>query len=689
MVTLILNQQRARTLTTTTTELSRLCNAEAHLPLLASFLFGNKICEISTNCDKVLQAATESFAKPDKRGTAPDLRMKLWVDERPSIPSSDLTPYVRALNHLVFAGFNSTNSALLDLEQMHIVGRFSKAVALDRSCWKNTIFPVLLSVAAGPLGVAELHCACVEKNGNGLLLAGASGSGKSSLSVLLAKRGFRFLSDDRTCCSFHNRKLTAWAMPTPLKMRSEAGAWLDELRQLRPHKSKTGEMEFRLDPTKQLHLRRARECQPRLLVFLEQHAGAGFQVRQISRRKATALLAKDLMAEDLSVTESQLKTISKIVETPCRKLVFGGPPQEIADRLSRYFETFHTGDGQPRTGNRSRSRGHYRSPRSGARPDVLRRFTPTPRVVNFGLMGHAVHLESNNPAFLRMLHTFIERYQPAPRRSPAFHWRIVCSSEPRMNSTQVPFAAFLHSGYHYVNIGHRSFLAVDLAKREGIGWLAEHFLDDDPRCMHHLGFDFLLPMTAEALGLSFLPGACVGSGKHSALIFGPPNSGKTTSSYLAATMGLEFHADQNVFLDTHGSRLRVWGDPFPAAFRPETLSFLPELRDSTTPHSYANFTFHYFNKRPFQQRRARPVNPVFSVFLARGASQKTCLTALSRAGLRAQIRKTFFSDPVPHWKVDPPVLRYLATIPAYELRYHRDPAVAAVLIKQLLNATSR
>ena len=56
-------------------------------------------------------------------------------------------------------------------------------------------------------------------------------------------------------------------------------------------------------------------------------------------------------------------------------------------------------------------------------------------------------------------------------------------------------------------------------------------------------------------------------------------------------------------------------------FRPETIEFLPELRQKTRRSTYSNLSFYYFDKGPMQSRRARPVIPVCSLFLNRGASR--------------------------------------------------------------------
>jgi HPr kinase/phosphorylase len=45
--------------------------------------------------------------------------------------------------------------------------------------------------------IPHLHASCVEKNGQGVLLRGHAGAGKSSFALSLINRGFRLVADDQ------------------------------------------------------------------------------------------------------------------------------------------------------------------------------------------------------------------------------------------------------------------------------------------------------------------------------------------------------------------------------------------------------------------------------------------------------------------------------------------------------------
>ena len=192
-------------------------------------------------------------------------------------------------------------------------------------------------------------------------------------------------------------------------------------------------------------------------------------------------------------------------------------------------------------------------------------------------------------------------------------------------------------------------------------------------------------MTAASLGLVALSGACAGLNDRGVLVFGPPNSGKTTASYLAAKLGMEFHADQLVFLDMKSGVLRVWGDPSPAVFRPEALNFLPELRESAWRSTNAGLSFYYFDKSALQSRWAKPVVPVCSVFLDRSTASEPQLTQISPEDATSRLRDCMLFEEDFRFEAQvEEAISALAAKPAYELKYDSNPKTAATFIRKML-----
>jgi len=261
----------------------------------------------------------------------------------------------------------------------------------------------------------------------------------------------------------------------------------------------------------------------------------------------------------------------------------------------------------------------------------------------------------------------------------------VCESDPPLQSAALPLSAFSDFGLRYVNLGQRGFLAVDVGSREAVAFLAERFVESEARFQHRPPLDILFCLTAACLGVTALSGGCVGVHGRGVLAFGPPNSGKTTAAYLAAKCGMEFLADQVVFLDMHRKRLRAWGDPFPAVFRPETIEFLPELRDASRHSTYADLSFYYFDKKSMQSRLAQAVIPTCSVFLERVTGCETNLRKISPEEVVARLRDCMLFNEGPQFDQQvTATFAALAKKPGYTLQYANDPGIAAGVIKEML-----
>lgn len=324
--------------------------------------------------------------------------------------------------------------------------------------------------------------------------------------------------------------------------------------------------------------------------------------------------------------------------------------------------------------------------RMANRQDLLRRFSSMQCIANVQLMERTVRLATSDNAVLELARSFFQQHQVGNAGPPEFYWSIVCESDPRAESIATPLSAFSDPGLQYVNIGQRGFLAVDLDRREAMAYLSDQVLQRDARYRHRPPLDILFCMTAPSLGLTSLSGGCVGINDRGVLVFGPPNSGKTTACYLAARCGMAFHADQVVFLDMKGEILRVWGDPFPAVFRPKTTEFLPELQPTARYSTYEHLEFYYFDKSPLQPLFARPVSPVCGLFLNRNTACENELTRIAPEEALSRLREYLLFDEDTRFDAQISVaLTALAEMPIYNLRYREDPKIAAGVIEKLLS----
>ena len=194
---------------------------------------------------------------------------------------------------------------------------------------------------------------------------------------------------------------------------------------------------------------------------------------------------------------------------------------------------------------------------AGPSGDPLKRFRATCLRYDALLMGRHVRVETDSSLVSRRIAEALVP-EPAQNGHPQFVWRIACESREGSSRMWPSMSAFCHGSLRYISLGQYSFIAADLRAREAIGVLPEALCEDD------IGFSTvflssLLHLTAPALGLIPVSAACVAKAQNGLLLFGPPNSGKTTAAYCGKKLGLEFHSDQASFLEFDAGAVHAWG----------------------------------------------------------------------------------------------------------------------------------
>jgi hypothetical protein len=314
----------------------------AALPLEAYFKVAGTTWLIRTNSPAILRSAEQTFEAFDGKGLAPELSLHLAVDFDVADKRPWPKPHFRGLNHLIYASYSTGNTMLIDLLHRSVIGSISPDMAQDVEYWKYVLFPVLLGSCSAAIGITPLHCACLVKNRVGLLLGGESGAGKSTLALSLALKGFAFLSDDWTYFKRSSSGVTAWGLPTVVKLLPDAVKYFPKLASVEPHTSLNGELAFEVDPVSRFGVRQSRYCKVGKIVFLERTGGTDkIAFRPISSDEAFTRFVIDLETLPLSISSMrtcQLETVKNIVSGECWVLRHVDSPDSVARQIARLYE---------------------------------------------------------------------------------------------------------------------------------------------------------------------------------------------------------------------------------------------------------------------------------------------------------------------------------------------------------------
>ncbi|HEX3968952.1 MAG TPA: hypothetical protein VHW70_13370 [Edaphobacter sp.] len=303
------------------------------LPHSRELYFAGAACEFETSSSELVRLL-ERLSTPANASRSGRFSMRVAVDELSSEPAG--TPHFRGLHHVVIASFGSANVFVFDILRRRLSATVSGTLARDYRFWKEKLIPIAHGVLGAAMGLVPVHCACLESEGEGLLIAGMSGAGKSTLSVALAEGGFNYVSDDWTYISRHDDCLLAHGTSAPVKLLPDAVKHFQNLQEHSLQISMNGELAYEVDIADVFHAQVERNCEPRWLIFLERMQRRGGEFVPMSSAETRSYLDSCIERLPRQLSEAAAmreQTIESVALLPCWCLQYGGSPQFAANLL--------------------------------------------------------------------------------------------------------------------------------------------------------------------------------------------------------------------------------------------------------------------------------------------------------------------------------------------------------------------
>ena len=308
------------------------------LPLRKDFLIAGTCCHLSTNSHDILRAAGRCLPIR-KQSDGQSFEMNIIVDA--TLGSAPEHPaHFRGLRHLVFVILPPRSFVTYDLLRRRVYGVLSSAAACGDSFWNSLLLPITLGVLGTNLGVAPLHCACLERNGRGFLVAGPSGAGKSTLAAALAQRGFAFISDDWTYVSKEQSTLVAHGLSSPIKLLPDTVRFFPELDQFSPRKTLNGELAYEIGPAHSIGFTVKHIANPHSIFFLERTSNLGCHIVPCRPQYVSDFFEKsaerlpDELAEAKTMRTTIIRSLSAV---PSWILRTGENPHRTAEALDHFL----------------------------------------------------------------------------------------------------------------------------------------------------------------------------------------------------------------------------------------------------------------------------------------------------------------------------------------------------------------
>jgi hypothetical protein len=295
-------------------------------------------CLLSTNSPEALRSISR-WRSPGSTQNGNFFEMEILVNSIAG-ESNDPSPHFRGLRHLVFVFLPGRCFLCYDLLRKRVHGAVTSTVAGDATFWDSLLLPITIGILGATMGIAPLHCACLDRDGSAVLIAGVSGAGKSTLAAALAQRALALVSDDWTYMSRQGSSLVARGLFAPIKLLPDSARFFPCLSALSPRKTLNGELAYEFDPRAILSCAVRDSSRPRWLLFLERGTAGGCQfipcrpeyVRDFFERNA-----EKLPDELRAATVARSQIIRQLSQHPAWILQTNKNPQQTAQAIDEFL----------------------------------------------------------------------------------------------------------------------------------------------------------------------------------------------------------------------------------------------------------------------------------------------------------------------------------------------------------------
>jgi hypothetical protein len=290
------------------------------MPLKGLFYPLGFAVQVTTNSVEVLAAARESWGQWEPTQFRPTLQLRIAVTQSDT-DGCPPRPVICAQQHLMSIVADAQNHAVCDLRQGFAFARVSEAAVQHRSYLRYHFIEAAAMTLISSLYATPVHAACVSLAGQGFLLCGDSGAGKSSLSYACARAGWTYTTDDASYLVVNADGPRIVGNSHQVRFRPSAAKLFPELRgrDLTPRAEGKPSMEV---PTAELPgIITAAEAAIHHVVFLNRRPAALAELTPYSSEAALHWFQQSLFPVP-EVRELQAQALQRLLDTTMYELSY-------------------------------------------------------------------------------------------------------------------------------------------------------------------------------------------------------------------------------------------------------------------------------------------------------------------------------------------------------------------------------
>jgi hypothetical protein len=203
-------------------------------------------------------------------------------------------------------------------------GWATEATAQNQEYFRQCLLDVMIYPLLEIRHLITLHAACVMYRNKGILLAGNSGAGKSSLSYACARRGWTFVSDDASAFNRNAPDPKVIGHPQKFRFREPVGELFPEFQGLRSNLRAYGKPTIEVNTRLLENILTAEESTVHAIVFLNR---AGYKsgpplLLPVTPEEAWNRLCFSVWAVQMPAFEERLAALEGLLAVPIYELQY-------------------------------------------------------------------------------------------------------------------------------------------------------------------------------------------------------------------------------------------------------------------------------------------------------------------------------------------------------------------------------
>ena len=282
------------------------------LPLTGTFHPRGFSVEISTNSPDVLRAADDSWGTCKRAFPEPPVRMSIGVMQG-GRDAALSPPVCRGRDNLISLVSDAQNFYSADLRRGLGFGWVTQATVSNRAGFRYHFLEGMALCLLMSRYMTPIHAACVMLDGQGILLCGDSGEGKSSLSFACARRGWTFVADDASSLIRNRVERVVVGNPHQIRFRQSAIDLFPELAYERLTRRVNGELAIELPTSSLSNFSSALQAPVNHIVFLRRKEFAAVRLTRLTAERVLPWFEQVLTFGEPDVRGAQRASLRRLL----------------------------------------------------------------------------------------------------------------------------------------------------------------------------------------------------------------------------------------------------------------------------------------------------------------------------------------------------------------------------------------